>query len=79
MLDIDLDALWPGSFISTIHLTLGEQLCIIFALIAVSYRGPLRVQYVRGEPSLRHGAERRTAGDAIKDMSLIFVQFLLKI
>ena len=37
--DIDLDALRPGTYITTIHLTLGGQLYIIFALIVVSYRG----------------------------------------
>ena len=39
-LDIDLDALRSGTYSTTIHLTLGGQLYIIFALIAVSYRGP---------------------------------------
>ena len=40
VLDIDLDALRPDTYIITIHLTLGGELYIIFALIAVSYRGP---------------------------------------
>ena len=40
VLDIDVDALRSGTYSTTIHLTLGGQLYIIFALIAVSYRGP---------------------------------------